>query len=221
MQLNFQTNNQTIYLHELTMNNKDVLLSKNAEIMFDLINKAQFSTLYEKRKFTREFYNNLFFFKTIDYGIGAYSNFIPLRMYQSQSYFQNKRLQNFKDKKIAFIQNELSNTGFNLSTVDIEKNFKDYYKIANDFYKKKDKKEILKFIKTKIKENKNLQEQFKNELLNPEYFLKLKNDDRLLKKVYKNVCTYIKYNKEGFFVSNSLFTIESKMEDRSISKKCK
>ncbi|WP_284928307.1 hypothetical protein [Candidatus Phytoplasma sp. AldY-WA1] len=79
--LNIQSN-KTLYLEELTMNNKDILLSKNTQTMFQLINKTQFDTLYEKRYFKKEFCNNLYFFKSIDYGIGAYSNCLPLHLYQ-------------------------------------------------------------------------------------------------------------------------------------------
>jgi len=212
-QINNQTNNQRIYIEQLTMKREDIKLSKNAQKMFYLINQNKSLSIFEIEQIIKEYYNGLFYFKTTDYGIGAYSNCIPLNIFQASTAHQDRRLQRIKERNIAFIQNNLSLEGYNLSSVDIEKDFERYYEIANDLYKKKDKKEILKFIKTKIKENKDLQEQFKNKLLNPdEYFLKLKNDEKSLKKVYKDICTYVKRNKEGHIYPNP-FTIESKMED--------
>jgi hypothetical protein len=79
--INKQTNKQTILLEQLTMNKKDVHLSKNVQKTFQLINEKQILNTFEKEKIKKQYFNNLFFFKTIDYGIGAYSNFMPLHIY--------------------------------------------------------------------------------------------------------------------------------------------
>ncbi len=139
-QINNQTNNQTLFLEDLTMNNKDTHLVKNTQKTFQLINKNQSLSIFEKEKFIKEFCNNLFFFKTTDYGIGAYSNCLPLHIYQLSTAHQQKRLQNINERKIIFIQHELRALGFSLSTVDIEKDFKYYYNIANNLFQQKDKK---------------------------------------------------------------------------------
>ncbi|WP_284928830.1 hypothetical protein [Candidatus Phytoplasma sp. AldY-WA1] len=182
-QINNQTNNQTLFLEDLTMNNKDTHLVKNTQKTFQLINKNQSLSIFEKEKFIKEFCNNLFFFKTTDYGIGAYSNCLPLHMYQLQSRMQARRLQNLKERKIMFTRYKLRALGYDFSTL-IEKNFERYYEIANNLYQQKNKKEILKFIKTKIKENEDLQELFKNEVSNPdEYFLILNKETFVLVKI--------------------------------------
>ncbi|WP_284928825.1 hypothetical protein [Candidatus Phytoplasma sp. AldY-WA1] len=178
-----QVNKQVIYIENLTMNKEDIHCTKNVFKMAHLINQNKSLSSFEIEKINKEFNSHLFYFKTTDYGTGAYSNFLNLHIFQLQAAMQKNRLKNLK-KKIMFIQHEFKLLDYSFSSHDINKNLDHYYEIAKNLYQRKEKKEILKFIKNKINEDKNLQEMFKKEVSNPvEYFLKLKNDEIFLKKV--------------------------------------
>ncbi|WP_284928371.1 hypothetical protein [Candidatus Phytoplasma sp. AldY-WA1] len=195
------------------MNKEDILLSKHAQKMVQLINQNESLSSFEIEKIKKEFYSNLFYFKTTNYGIGAFSNFLNLHIFQLQAAMQKNRLKTLKKRKIMFIQHELKDLDYSFSISEIKNNFEYLHEIANKLYQQKDKIEILNFIKNKIKENKDLQEFFKNEVSNSdEYFLILKNNDKVLKKVYKNICIHVKRNKEGHIYPKP-FTIKSKIVD--------
>ncbi len=95
-----QTNEQTFFLKQLTMNKKDVHLSKNAQIMFQLINESKMST-FEKEEI-KKYFNNLFFFKTTDYDIGAFSNSFSLHIFQSSTGMQLRRSENLKKENYVY-----------------------------------------------------------------------------------------------------------------------
>uniref|UniRef100_UPI00254A1925 hypothetical protein n=1 Tax=Candidatus Phytoplasma sp. AldY-WA1 TaxID=2852100 RepID=UPI00254A1925 len=209
-----KTKNKLIHIENLTMNKEDILLSKHAQKMVQLINQNESLSSFEIKKINKEFHSNLFYFKTTNYGIGAYFNSLNLHSFQIQAAMQENRLKALKKRKIMFIQHELRDLDYSLSIEDINEEIDFYYEIANDLYKKKDKKEIIKFIKNKLNENKDLQEKFKKQVLNSiEYFKKLNTDEIFLKKIYKNVCLYVKRNKENEIYPNPLFNVESKKEE--------
>ncbi|WP_284928478.1 hypothetical protein [Candidatus Phytoplasma sp. AldY-WA1] len=179
-----------------------------------MINQNESLSSFEIEKIKKEFINNLFYFKTTDYGIGAFSNFLNLHIFQLQAATQENRLKTLKKRKIMFIQHELRDLNYSISIEEINEEIDFYYEIAKSLYKRKDKKEILKFIKTKLNENKDLQEKFKKEVSNPvEYFKRLNTDEIFLKKVYNNVCLFVGRNKENHIIPNPFFNVESKKEE--------
>jgi hypothetical protein len=162
----------------------------------------------------REFHSNLFYIKTTNYGTGAFFNGLNLHSFQQQISMQENVQKLKKNRKIMFIQHELRALDLSLSKEYINENIEIYNKIAKELYKRKDKKEIINFIKTKLNENKALQERFKKEVSNPvEYFKKLNTDEIYLKKIYKNVCFNVKRNKENEIYPNPLFNIKTKKEE--------
>ncbi|WP_284928467.1 hypothetical protein [Candidatus Phytoplasma sp. AldY-WA1] len=196
------------------MNKEDISVSKHAQKMVHLINQNESLSSFEIKKITKELYHNLFYFKTTNYGTGAYFNSLNLHSFQLQSAMQENRSKILKKRKIMFIQHELKVLDLSLSTHDINKKIDFYHEIAKEIYNKRDKKEIFNFIKNKINENKDLQEKFNKEVSNSvEYFKKLNTDNIFLKKVYKNVCLHVKRNKENEIYPNPFFNIETKKEE--------
>ncbi|MGZ3139708.1 hypothetical protein PSOLA_00440 [Candidatus Phytoplasma solani] len=197
-----------LYLSELTMNKDDVNLSFHAQKMFNLINENKILSNFKKEKIKKHFQNNLFFFKTTDFGLGCVSNFIDLHLYRLISAMQDARLRNIKKRKISFIQHELKDFGYNFSIYDISNDFDYFLKLATFYYEIKDSKEIINFIKEKIKKI----EILKNYNFPNEYYDFLEKNPIKLKKQYMSICEILGRNKENEIVSKPI-NIESKIVD--------
>ncbi|MBP5836058.1 hypothetical protein [Candidatus Phytoplasma meliae] len=199
-----------LYLNEFTMNKEDVKLSFHAQKMFNSINNNKSLSIFEKEKIKKDYQNNLFFFKTTDFGLGCVSHFTNLHLYRLISSMQDNRLKNIKKQKIAFIHHELKEFGYNFSNSEIIDDFNYFYFLAKTNYNLKDNKEKVKFIKDKIKEL----PQFNNfkSYFDNEYYLKLENNDKKLNQIYKNICLIIGKDKDNLIV-NKPINIESKLID--------
>ncbi|WEK82113.1 MAG: hypothetical protein PR2021_0390 [Candidatus Phytoplasma pruni] len=107
-------------LNNYTMNKKDVKLSFHAQKTFDLINEKfinnKFLSNFEKEQIVKHYENNLFFFKTTDYGTGCFSKFFSLHLYRLLSGMQENRIKNLYETKAAFINYELNLKGINKIT---------------------------------------------------------------------------------------------------------
>ncbi|WEK82534.1 MAG: hypothetical protein PR2021_4680 [Candidatus Phytoplasma pruni] len=191
-------------LNNYTMNKKDVKLSFHAQKTFDLINEKfinnKFLSSFEREQIVKHYENNLFFFKTTDYGTGCFSKFFSLHLYRLLSGMQENRIKNLYETKAAFINYELNLKGINKITTYYDYDLSKYvnnvdndqlallYSQAKKQFQTKNKQEILIFLKKTYLNNKNF--------ILPKHVLKqLSNDDKKLQKFYEDTCLIINNDK--------------------------
>ncbi|MDW3617676.1 MAG: hypothetical protein QFY14_01045 [Candidatus Phytoplasma pruni] len=208
-------------LNDYTMNKKDVKLSFHAQKTFDLINEKLINNKvlsnFEREQIVKHYENNLFFFKTTDYGTGCFSKFFSLHLYRLLSFMQENRVKNLCETKAAFINYELNLKGINKITTYYDYDLGKYVNnIANDQlvllysqakqqFQTRNKQEILIFLeKTYLDKN----------IILPKNALKqLLNDDKKLQKFYENTCFIINNDKNNNSFLNPFLNLESKIEN--------
>nr|WP_017192117.1 hypothetical protein [Milkweed yellows phytoplasma] len=208
-------------LNDYTMNKKDVKLSFHAQKTFDLINEKfinnKFLSNFEKEQIIKHYENNLFFFKTTDYGTGCFSKFFSLHLYRLLSGMQENRIKNLYETKAAFINYELNLKGINKITTYYDHDLRKYvnnvdndqlallYSQAKKQFQMRNKQEILIFLeKTYLDKN----------IILPKNVLKqLFNDDKKLQKFYEDTCFIIDNDKNDNSFLNPSFNLASKIED--------
>ncbi|MEC4558816.1 MAG: hypothetical protein U9532_01340 ['Conium maculatum' witches'-broom phytoplasma] len=208
-------------LNDYTMDKKDVKFSFHAQKTFDLINeKLTNNTIlsnFEKEQIIKHYENNLFFFKTTDYGTGCFSKFFSLHLYRLLSVMQENRIKNLYEIKASFINHELNLKGINKITTYYDQNLGKYfnnddndnlallYEQAKKQFKIRNKEEILIFLEKTYLD--------KNVILPKDVLKQLSKDDKKLQKFYEETCFIIEKDKNGNSFSKIPLNLASKIED--------